>query len=283
MFTRHILDTHFPEPGFPLAVQEKLQFAFLPPHAHPTWLEIVLVLSGYGVNLLESGSHDIHGGDLLILPSLEKHTYHEYHDLRFVNLLADPEELHLDQRDFAARPSYQYLFGSDNYRAFRLTPAFFETIRTALSALRLTIQRAAPGYRFSAVHQYYRILDLICDGYEDACQNAPQSSEDRIIRLEEYLQHHFAEKVTVESLCHQAMVSRTQLFTLFQKFFQTPPLERLAQIRMQHACRLLNESTLTVGQVAAQCGYDSQSFFTLQFRLRHGMTPRQFRQRGRDG
>jgi AraC family L-rhamnose operon transcriptional activator RhaR/AraC family L-rhamnose operon regulatory protein RhaS len=280
MLTRHLHDNHFPEPGFPLSVQEKLQFTYLIPHAHLTWLEIVLVLSGYGVNQLESGSHDIHGGDLLILPSREKHTYHEYHDLRFVNLLADWEELRIDLRDLADRPAFQYLFGTDDYRCFRLDPGYFETIRTALSELRLTIQKAEPGYHFAAIHQYCRILDLICDGYDHALQHGPQSSEDRIIRLEEYLQHHFAEKFTTAWMCRQAMVSRTQLFTLFQRYFQTPPLERLVQIRMRHACRLLHETTLPIGQIAAQCGYDSQSLFTLHFRQRHGMTPRQFRLRG---
>jgi AraC-like DNA-binding protein len=35
-----------------------------------------------------------------------------------------------------------------------------------------------------------------------------------------------------------------------------------------------------VSQVARRCGFDSENYFRQQFRLRYGMSPRQFRANG---
>ena len=44
--------------------------------------------------------------------------------------------------------------------------------------------------------------------------------------------------------------------------------------------RLLKGGNLRVSQVARRCGFDSENYFRQQFRLRYGMSPRQFRTNG---
>jgi len=54
----------------------------------------------------------------------------------------------------------------------------------------------------------------------------------------------------------------------------------LKEKRLEKAARLLKGGNLRVSQVARRCGFDSENYFRQQFRLRYGMSPRQFRSKG---
>lgn len=69
-------------------------------------------------------------------------------------------------------------------------------------------------------------------------------------------------------------VSRT-----FMRCFGQTPTEWLAEARLQHARRLLETTTLSVLDVALECGYDSMSHFHRLFKTGTGTTPLGFRRR----
>src|SRR5688572_15437515 len=50
--------------------------------------------------------------------------------------------------------------------------------------------------------------------------------------------------------------------------------------RLEKAARLLKSGNVRVSQVARRCGFDSENYFRQQFRIRYGMSPRQFRSNG---
>lgn len=54
-------------------------------------------------------------------------------------------------------------------------------------------------------------------------------------------------------------------------------MSHVRELRLQHACRLLQDTELTVGQVAHASGFVSQFHFSRAFRARHGMPPTTFR------
>ena len=49
------------------------------------------------------------------------------------------------------------------------------------------------------------------------------------------------------------------------------------QVRLGYGLHLLQTTQLHIGNIAEQCGYQSQSRFTDQFKLLFGMTPRELR------
>ncbi|HEY0158488.1 MAG TPA: helix-turn-helix transcriptional regulator [Thermoanaerobaculia bacterium] len=54
----------------------------------------------------------------------------------------------------------------------------------------------------------------------------------------------------------------------------------LKEKRLEKAARLLKGGNVRVSQVARRCGFDSENYFRQQFRIRYGMSPRQFRLNG---
>lgn len=56
-----------------------------------------------------------------------------------------------------------------------------------------------------------------------------------------------------------------------------------SRVRYKEACRLLSETTLSLGHISEQLGFSSQSAFTRFFRTRHDVPPLAFRQRAQLG
>ena len=54
-------------------------------------------------------------------------------------------------------------------------------------------------------------------------------------------------------------------------------VECLTEIRLNKACELLSGTKLSIMDVSVMSGFENQSYFTKVFRLKEGMTPRQYR------
>lgn len=80
---------------------------------------------------------------------------------------------------------------------------------------------------------------------------------------------------TVAELARRVGMSRSAFALRFKERVGKPPLEYLAHWRLTLARRLLSEGRSTVGEVAAQVGYASESAFGHAFRRAFGRSPRQ--------
>ncbi len=96
-------------------------------------------------------------------------------------------------------------------------------------------------------------------------------------KIEEFLNEHFEDPITVEQLSHIAGVHGVHLIRTFRKYHGITVGEYLRRRRIEFACRLLQSSELSVTQVAVQAGFYDQSHFTRAFRAMVGVTPGQFR------
>jgi AraC family transcriptional regulator len=64
---------------------------------------------------------------------------------------------------------------------------------------------------------------------------------------------------------------------LFKQITGVTPHVYLANVRLEHARRLLSETSLSISQIAIRVGYHSQSHFTKIFKSVTGVTPRVYR------
>jgi AraC-like DNA-binding protein len=88
---------------------------------------------------------------------------------------------------------------------------------------------------------------------------------------------------SLDELAAAAATSRTVLAERFRVATGLPPMQYLAHWRMQLACRLLDESGASIGEVARDVGYESESAFQRTFKKIVGVAPGAWRRRGRQG
>jgi AraC-like DNA-binding protein len=89
------------------------------------------------------------------------------------------------------------------------------------------------------------------------------------------------EEVTVEAVTKELGYTRQYISGRFHRLTGRLLSQFLKEKRLEKAARLLKGGgTVRVSQVARRCGFDSENYFRQQFRLRYGMSPRQFRSKG---
>jgi AraC-like DNA-binding protein len=86
-----------------------------------------------------------------------------------------------------------------------------------------------------------------------------------------------AEDWTLDELGRRIGLSRSALHERFVQLVGMPPMQYLAQWRMQAAARLLLETRATVAAIALDVGYDSEAAFARAFRRLVGRPPAAWR------
>lgn len=131
-------------------------------------------------------------------------------------------------------------------------------------------QRSTPIARSSAV--YMMITELM--------ESIFQPQESLVGRVDRYLEQHFAEDLSLDTVADEVGLSRYALCHSYGESGRTV-MEKLKQIRLANAKMLLRSTALPVSEVAGLCGYAAHSYFGKLFRESVGLSPLQYRQKER--
>ena len=94
--------------------------------------------------------------------------------------------------------------------------------------------------------------------------------------ITEYLQHHFAENVSLEQLATAINLNPFYLTRLFTRTVGLPPHRYQIQIRIQRAKEMLRRNK-SLHSTALDCGFSDQSHLNRHFKWITGITPGQYR------
>jgi LacI family transcriptional regulator len=101
---------------------------------------------------------------------------------------------------------------------------------------------------------------------------------DRDVHLAvQYIREHATSPIGIGDVARDLAVSRRWLERHFQRVLGHSPREELRQSRLELAKRMLLDTDLDAGKVAAASGFSSPSYFNAFFRRLTGMTPLDFR------
>jgi transcriptional regulator GlxA family with amidase domain len=92
-----------------------------------------------------------------------------------------------------------------------------------------------------------------------------------------YMLRHLDESLQVATLAAQANISASHFFALFKRRIGCAPIDCFIRLRMQHACRLLDETVMSVKEVAATLGYDDPFYFSRIFKSVIHVAPSEYR------
>jgi AraC-like DNA-binding protein len=101
--------------------------------------------------------------------------------------------------------------------------------------------------------------------------------EGPLARAMSFMDAQFDRAVTVEEVARASGVSVSRLHRLFSVRFDSSPQRYMTTCRLRHAARLLENSELSVVEVALKAGYGDQSSFTRAFRREFETTPASYR------
>lgn len=99
----------------------------------------------------------------------------------------------------------------------------------------------------------------------------------RIVRAVERIRLEACSGLRASDVIRETGLSRRLVERRFLEATGRTILEEITEVRFERACALLRDTSVRIGDVAFMCGWDSNSYMNRLFRLRTGMTPRQWR------
>lgn len=92
-----------------------------------------------------------------------------------------------------------------------------------------------------------------------------------------YMLEHFDDAtLSNEILARQSGISEIYFRRLFKEMFDTTPKQYILGLRTKKACKLLVESSASVGEIAEECGFSSVYHFCRSFKEYTGLTPGEY-------
>lgn len=248
---------------------EPVQFRVM--HAHQDLVEILLIYSGASEILLGDKKQTIQAGDLLIYNSGVVHDEWSWRENGVGHYCAGVSGLRMPGlRENALIPDGQScIFPTGG--SFEEIRALFELMYGALSAEE---PQAEP-----LCHHLLRALLVRALSLAGGAEAAPVDPPDILgRRIQNYIDAHYTEPLTLQSIGDALRVSPYYLSHVFKKTLGYSPMQYLLRRRIGEAQTLLLTTRLPVGQIAEMVGYDTQSYFNSQFTKQVGMAPGRYRQ-----
>lgn len=259
----------------------------------PTWherLELFLPLDGSTRFRMGEREVEMAPGDLLVVDNFKLHHVVDFpgFDTRAIVISFMPEFVYS-----LGSPSHDYMFLLPFYRATEKRPHL----------LRLEDPASAPAYEavgnllqrfFSAKNERLRqagckafLLSLLYH-LSEHCSKFKVShwefvrEQQRALRLKplfEHISRHFSHKLSVPNAARMVHMSLPQFMKTFKKVSGTTLVSYLNHVRLSSAARLLDETALTIAEIAGEVGFSDQSYFDKQFKRAFGCSPKEFRSR----
>ena len=161
-----------------------------------------------------------------------------------------------------------------------------EQQRKILGKLRQLSQlHAQPDVEFQTRNLLSEIWLLLIEEIKNADSSifrTPPKNQDRILTMMTFIQENYAEKLTLEEIADSAAVSTRECLRCFRTAIRQSPMEYLIEYRVQKAKKLLESTDLSITDIALQCGFNSNSYFTKLFHRSCGKTPNAYRKELQD-
>lgn len=252
-------------------------------HEH-NFNELVIVFEGEGTHYTTNEKYHISQGDIFLIKPGTKHGYNNTKNLKIINLLYLPQQLNLSFYDLSNSPGYHALFEVEpamrQQHGFKgrlhLSSGKLEYIKKLIHSIDKELNSAKPEALFMAVSYFMQIIGILSRSYTKT--EIPEQME--ILSLSEVITHiesNYQHKITIADLTKKAFMSEITLYRMFKKAFNMSPVNYIISVRISAAREMLNNSNLSISEIAWKTGFPDSNYFSRAFKKLTGLSPRLYR------
>jgi AraC-like DNA-binding protein len=106
---------------------------------------------------------------------------------------------------------------------------------------------------------------------------APTLAPRQVIRVEGYIEQNWDQPVSIEELATIAGASVRSIYRTFKQSRGYTPQDFARQVRLRHARMMLQESPLSITEIALNCGFSDASHFSREYQRAFGQRPSELR------
>jgi len=255
-------------------------------HRHDC-MEMVYVVGGTGVTLVNGRPYPAVRGDLYVMNPQDTHAFFGEDKFSFYNILFRPSVFSREERTelqhfplFEEWQTDSDVAPDNQNKKFNFAPPVGDQIEALLEAIAKELKSRQPGSEVTAAALFkvamVKILRNITTGTSEMIL-LKDSSGGGIPRVVSWINQHYREKLTVSQLAKIAGVSKNYLGECFNRTTGVSPFDYICRLRIEKARQLLENSNRTLTEIAAETGFCDTSYFSRSFRRFTGMSPRDYR------
>lgn len=164
----------------------------------------------------------------------------------------------------------------------------FEQNRDELLFYLQSILREVDTQEFRYEDMCQRILEILLIQVQrfanvKICTSLPaaekQHSTNRNCALiRQYIDEHFSEPITLDTLAQMVHINKYHLVRIFQKEYGITPINYLIERRLEESRFMLKNTNYSASQIVSLLGFSSSSYFSQCFRRKEHMSPSQYRE-----
>lgn len=258
-------------------------------HRHD-FFEIVCVVKGVCFHEVEDKTIVMKQGDITIIPPNIQH-----------HLLADPNCIAFTIK--TRKTTFDSVFSVLMRSGTTLSAYFTQTLYSKHYRNSLTFHCGQDAflpelllYMMAQQAEKKRHYNYVLDGllatffpyllqnYEDTIEIAlgDNAMNERIPEIENYMRQNF-QTATLKTTAQHFYLSPAYLSTTIKKQTGYTFSSIMQRIKMEHAARLLNETTMKVEQICENVGYKDTTQFIKTFKKYYGITPHRYRNEATGG
>lgn len=242
-------------------------------HAHADAVELILICSGSSEYLIHDKKTVIEAGDLLVYNAGVVHDEVSGPDMEVGSYCVGVGGLHMPglRENALISDEKGYVFPTGRY---------FEDMKELFVMMFRNLAAGEPHAELfctSLLHALLVSVLTVTEGVGETRENP--SDEPHILgsRIKDYIDRHYMEPITLQSMGEALRISPYYLSHVFKQMSGYSPVQYLLRRRIGEAQTLLITTELSVARIAEMVGYDSQSYFNLQFTKNVGMPPSRYR------
>lgn len=95
--------------------------------------------------------------------------------------------------------------------------------------------------------------------------------------IKDYIYTNYKENITIKGLSKEFGINDFKIKTGFRVLFDSPVIRFLTDVRLESACHLIANSSLSISAIAEEVGYSHPNNFTTAFKRKFKVTPLEYR------
>lgn len=132
--------------------------------------------------------------------------------------------------------------------------------------------------KFVNIHDLCSFLaDIVSLANAEACGAEDVNVNDNFKNLLNYVNTNYNQIIYLSDLSKKFYLNSTYICDLFKKVTKMTFTEYLTQLRMEKACEFLNNTEISISEIAEKVGYKDYYHFSRTFKKAYGITPSNYK------